>query len=127
MLVLCGVGFSLMSCAVGMALSGDREPNLGAIHIGQDRAIVLMNLGQPSGTFAEEGKRTDSFDLKFGNESSAGRALGHAAMDVMTFGAWEIIGTPIEGFSGSKQSLVIEYDDKDQVTKISSGGEKKQF
>ncbi len=123
----CAICSILMSCAVGMALHGKKEPNLGAIQVGQDRSLVIMNLGQPIQTIAEEGKRIDIFELQFGNEPSAGRALGHGAMDVLTLGAWEVIGTPIEGFSGSKQKLMIEYDENDKVKTITSGTDKPRF
>ncbi len=77
----------LQACSVGMAMSGKPDPNVGALEIGQNRDIVLLNVGQPTKTFAKEGKRTDVFHLERGNQPSAGRALGHAAMDVLTLGA----------------------------------------
>jgi hypothetical protein len=41
-------------------------------------------------------------------------------MDVLTLGAWEIIGTPIEGFQGQKYQATITYDQEDKVMEISS-------
>ncbi len=76
----------LQGCSVGMAMSGQPDPNIGALQIGQKRDIVLLNLGQPTKTSVKEEKRTDVFHLERGNQPSAGRAVGHAAMDVLTLG-----------------------------------------
>jgi hypothetical protein len=32
------------------------------------------------------------------NEPSAGRAIGHGVMDVLTLGLWEIVGTRLKAF-----------------------------
>jgi hypothetical protein len=109
---------ALGGCSVGMAMKGKEDPNIGALAIGQDRGIVLLNVGQPSQTLTTESGRTDVFQLQRGNQQSAGRAVGHAAMDVLTLGAWELIGTPIEGFAGEKFTLTVEYDKNDKVTKV---------
>lgn len=108
----------LTGCSVGMAMSGKPDPNLGVLEIGQSRDIVLLNIGQPTRTSATEKGRTDVFELERGNEQSVGRAAGHAAMDVLTFGLWEIVGTPIEGFTGDKLTLFIEYDENDKVKNL---------
>jgi len=41
-------------------------------------------------------------------------------MDVLTFGIWEVVGTPVEGFQGEKKYLAIMYDENDVVTRIGS-------
>src|SRR5215217_3019284 len=107
-------------CAVGMALSGKSDPNVGVLSLGQDRGIVLLNLGQPSQTLAAATGRTDVFRLERGNEQSIGRATGHAAMDVLTLGLWEVIGTPIEGFSGEDFTITVDYDKNDKVMKVNT-------
>ena len=112
------VSLSLTGCSVGMAMSGKPDPNLGVLEIGQNRDIVLLNIGQPTRTSATENGRTDVFELERGNEQSVGRAAGHAAMDVLTFGLWELVGTPIEGFTGDKITLSIEYDENDKVKSL---------
>lgn len=110
----------LPSCSVGMAMSGRPDPNTGALRIGQARDEVLLHLGQPTKTLAVADGRTDEFHLQRGNQPSTGRAVGHAVMDVLTLGAWEIIGTPVEGFTGETFTLSISYDAEDKVTKIST-------
>jgi hypothetical protein len=68
-----------------------------------------MHLGQPYRTFANEDGRVDTYSVERGNAPSVGRAVGHAVMDLLTFGIWEVIGTPIEGFAGEEFTLTIEY------------------
>lgn len=108
-------------CSMFMAMHGKRDANVGALSIGQDRAIVLANLGQPSKTVTTETGRVDVFELQRGNAPSGGRALAHGAIDVVTLGLWELIGTPIEAMQGESYTLTIEYDKQDKVTKVSTG------
>jgi hypothetical protein len=108
----------LTGCSVGIAMSGKPDPNIGVLSIGQDRGVVLLNLGQPSQTLAVATGRTDVFRLERGNQSSAGRAAGHAVMDLLTLGLWEVVGTPIEGFTGDEFAVTVEYDKSDKVTKV---------
>ena len=120
-LLIISVLLTAASCSVGMAMSGKPDPNTGALHVGQSRDEVLLHLGQPTETFATEDRRTDVYRLERGNQQSPGRAIGHAVMDLLTLGLWEIIGTPVEGFAGEKFTLSIAYDDEDKVTSIKTG------
>lgn len=53
-----------------------------------------------------------------GNEPSAGRAVAHGVMDVLTLGIWEIAGTPIEAIQGETYQATVAYDHQDRVTEI---------
>ncbi len=117
--LLVGVVF-LQACSVGMAMSGQPDPNTGALRIGQARDEVLLHLGQPTQTLATAAGRADEFHLQRGNQPSTGRAVGHAVLDVLTLGAWEIVGTPVEGFTGDTFTLAISYDAEEKVTKITT-------
>ena len=110
--------FFCNGCAVFMAMHGKKDANVGILNIGQDRSVVLVNLGQPTKTVASDTGRMDVFELQRGNTPSGGRALAHGALDLLTFGFWEIIGTPIEAMQGETYTLTIEYDANDKVTKI---------
>lgn len=35
------------------------------------------------------------------------RAAGHGAMDVMTFGLWEVVGTPVEGVISNNRGYIV--------------------
>ncbi len=108
-------------CSVGMAMSGKKDPNLGAFHAGSSRGEVELQMGSPTKTVANaDGTRTDIYEYEIGNEPSAGRAVGHAVMDLLTLGIWEVIGTPVEAFQGEKHELIVHYDRKDKVVGINS-------
>lgn len=121
LLILIMLAFFCTGCAVFMAMHGKRDANIGALQIGQDRAIVLANLGQPAKTAATENGRYDVFELQRGNSPSGGRALAHGAIDLLTLGFWEIIGTPIEAMQGETYTLSVEYDKEDKVKKVITG------
>ena len=121
LVLLIAVSFTCTGCSVFMAMHGKRDANIGALSIGQDRAIVLANLGQPDKTVTTENGRVDVFHLERGNAPSGGRALAHGAIDLFTLGLWELIGTPIEAMQGESYTLTIEYDKQDKVTKVSTG------
>ena len=118
---LLAISFICTGCSMFMALHGKRDANVGALSIGQDRAIVIANLGQPDKTVTTENGRVDIFHLQRGNAPSGGRALAHGAIDVVTLGLWEIIGTPIEAMQGESYTMTVEYDKQDKVTKVFTG------
>jgi hypothetical protein len=109
----------LSACSVGMALSGSDDPDLGAIKVGASRGEVEMHLGSPENSRTlDDGRRADIYEYEIGNEPSAGRAIGHGAMDVLTLGLWEVVGTPIEGVQGERYRATITYDRDDKVLDI---------
>jgi hypothetical protein len=88
----------LTACSVGMAMSGKDSPNLGAVRSGITRGEVEMHLGHPAQTTTQpDGSVISTYNYQVGNDPSAGRAIGHATMDLLTLGLWEVVGTPIEG------------------------------
>lgn len=104
-----------------MAMSGKTSPNLGAVRQGVTRGEVEMHLGQPVQTATQpDGSVINTYVYEVGNEPSAGRAMGHAAMDVLTLGLWEIIGTPVEGIQGEKYQAVVIYAPDNTVKSIST-------
>jgi outer membrane protein assembly factor BamE (lipoprotein component of BamABCDE complex) len=117
----------LSSCSVGMAMSGKEEPNLGMVQVGASRGEIELTLGTPGKTVTlENGNRMDVYEYQVGNTPSAGRAAGHAVMDLLTLGLWEVIGTPVEAMQGDKRTLTIIYDRDDRVLSINSILKKKK-
>lgn len=109
----------LTGCSVGMALSGSSNPDIGSIRVGSTRGEVEMQLGSPVRTHAAKGSsRTDIYQYEIGNEPSAGRAVAHGVMDVLTLGIWEIVGTPIEAVQGDKYEATVTYDEQDRVANV---------
>ena len=110
---------TLTGCSVGMALSGDENPELSVIKVGATRGEVELQLGEPIETqTAEGGGRIDTYEYEIGNEPSAGRAVAHGVADVLTLGIWELVGTPIEAVQGDKYQTKITYGPDDKVTHI---------
>ena len=111
--------FSIAGCSVGMALSGKKEPNLGAFRAGSTRGEVELQLGSPVDTVTRpDGGRTDIYEYQLGNEPSTGRAIGHGVLDLLTLGLWEIVGTPIEAIGITEKRVMIIYDKDDRVLAI---------
>ena len=86
--------------------------NISALAVGQSRDLVILNLGQPTNPWLADNKRMDVFELERGNQQALGRATGHAVMDRLTLGGWELIGTPLEGLAGDTMTRQIEYDEE---------------
>lgn len=109
----------IQACSVGMALSGSENPDLGAIRVGASRGEVELHLGTATKTtLLPDGRHADVYQYEIGNEPSAGRAIGHGVMDVLTFGIWEVVGTPIEAVQGETHNATITYDESDKVADI---------
>lgn len=116
---VCVLCVPISACSVGMALSGKTHPDLGAVKVGASRGEVEMHLGTPvHSSSLQNGNRADIYEYEIGNEPSAGRAVGHAVMDVLTLGIWEVVGTPIEAVQGEKYRATIIYDGNDRVNEI---------
>ena len=112
------VGF-LSGCSVGMAMSGKPTPDLGVVKKNATRGEVELQLGAPvKVSTMENGNVLNVYEYEVGNDPSAGRAVGHAVMDVLTFGIWEVVGTPIEGFQGDKHQVQVEYDENDNIVNV---------
>lgn len=99
-----------------MATQGSHKPDLSALDERAKRNRIETALGQPIKTQREEdGYRIDTYRYEIGNEPSAGRAAGHAALDVLTLGIWELAGTPIEASQGTEYEAIVTYDEQDRV------------
>lgn len=103
-------------CSVYMAMKGKKDPNLSVVKVGVPKQEIEMELGSPTQTTSlDNGARVCIYDYEIGNEPSPGRAAGHAVLDILTIGLWEIVGTPIEGYTGTKYTIKITYDKDDKV------------
>ncbi len=112
----------LKGCSVGMALSGEKDPDLSVVREGTSRAEVEFQLGQPVEVNTKTpGKTSAKYQYTLGNDPSAGRAIAHGAMDVLTFGVWEIVGTPVEAINGKNYEVWITYNDLDKIEHIGRG------
>lgn len=121
-LALCCVALGSNGCSVYMAAAGDEEPNLSNIRKGPSRGEVELALGQPvSIATQKDGGTVATYEYILGNEPSAGRAVGHAVLDLLTLGGWEIIGTPVEAMNqGDKVKVTVMYDNAGNATQVQS-------
>ena len=111
----------LSSCSVGMALSGTEQKDTSVFYQGAHRSFVHAKTGLPSHSIKDkDGKWIDTYIIVKGNETSAGRAIGHGVMDVLTLGLWEVIGTPIEAIAGGEEHVryVLYYDQEDKIETV---------
>lgn len=110
---------SLAGCSVGMALSGKETPDLSVVKIGAAKDDVELQLGQPHKVAElENGAREAAYKFEVGNDPNAIRAIGHGALDVASLGLWEIVGTPIEAYTGDEREVSVTYDEFGIVKKI---------
>lgn len=121
LLVCCGLltAVPLQGCSVGMALSGQENPDLTVVRVGAARAVVEQELGEPiETTTLEDGRRADVYAYELGDPPSGARALGHGALDILTFGVWEIFGTVAEARKGDTYHSTVTYDQSDRIADI---------
>ena len=111
----------LPACSVRMAATGTEEPSLAMCRIGASITEIERELGAPvrSRDLASGGQEC-IYEYELGNEPSPGRAAAHATLDVLSFGLWELIGTPYEAIGGSKYQLIVVYDAEGRATEITS-------
>jgi hypothetical protein len=68
-----------------------------------------------------EGESCDIFKFRQGyrNSTKVARAVFHGTADLLTFGLWEVVGTPVEtGLDGETLSYQVCYDKKNTVTSV---------
>ena len=94
-----------------MALNGDKDPDVTVVKQNAHRTEIEMQLGKPiQVSTAPSGQTTAVYQYEVGKESSAGRAVAHGVMDVLTLGIWEVVGTPVEALKGDTIILTAVYD-----------------
>ena len=99
-------------------MSGTKATDTSILFIGAPRDGVLAKLGPPETSVLEDnGNRTDTYMIIEGNEPSVGRAAMHAGLDVLSFGLWEVIGTPLEMGAGRevKTRYILTYDSDNKI------------
>jgi len=118
-------GLSLLlatsACSVYKASTQPGVKDLGVLHEGTPRAVVISELGVPTMSEQKDGKRVEYYNFKQGYHTGtkAARALFHGAADVFTLGLWEVVGTPIENMNdGTDMSIEIMYDGTDRLEKM---------
>jgi hypothetical protein len=115
---VCGLyAISVLSgCSIGMALSGNKQPNFDYIVVGAPRNQVEAELGHPIATNSlTDGKQEASYKYEMGNSPNTGRAwvYGYAWLSIIG-----ILGEPI-------YSLIELNMGHDEETRIVYGPDNK--
>lgn len=108
-------------CSVFMAARQPDKKDVGIFTEGTRRSLIIAEYGHPTTTDESESGRVDVFKFTQGYSkgTKATRAVTHGAMDVMTFGLWEVIATPAESIAdGTEMAVEVHYDQQDVVTQI---------
>ena len=106
----------LSGCSIGMALSGNKQPNFDYIVVGAPRNQVEAEFGHPVATNSStDGKREAVYKYEMGNSPNTGRAwvYGYALLSIIG-----ILGEPI-------YSLIELTMGHDEETKIVYGPDNK--
>jgi hypothetical protein len=89
---------------------------LSVLRVGAERSQVEAALFTPESEVSlPDGRTQSTYFFEVGNEPSAGRAAVHGVMDILTFGIWELAGTPIEATQGDDMQVVVIYDAASKV------------
>ncbi len=108
-------------CSVFMATKQPSAKNVDMFKVGTPRDMLLAEFGSPATSEVRDGKKSEIFKFVQGYSSGvkAGRAFFHGAADVVTWGLWEVVGTPTEAvFSGNEMAYEVTYDDKDKIDQV---------
>jgi hypothetical protein len=106
----------LSGCSIGMALSGNKQPNFDYIVVGAPRNHVEAELGHPAATNElTEGKQEVTYKYEMGNSPNTGRAWMYGYAWLTLIG---ILGEPI-------YSLIELNMGHDEETRIVYGPDNK--
>lgn len=112
---------STSGCSVFMAAKQPGKKDTTVFREGARRSLIIAEYGHPTTTDQKENGRVDVFKFRQGYSKGvkATRAVTHGAMDVMTLGLWEVLGTPAEAIAdGTEMAVEVQYDENDVVTRI---------
>jgi len=119
---VCGLYAALVlsGCSIGMALSGEKEPNFDYIAVGVPRNQVEAEFGQPAATNGStDGKQEAIYKYEMGNSPNPGRATmwGYAWLTIIG-----ILGEPIYSLielnMGHDEETRIVYGPDNRVLEI---------
>ena len=112
LLLLCTLVL-IEGCSAIMAGKKQTRKDLSVIRVGGNRDDIVAVLGAPyMSSRTEDGGIKDIYKLveNAGTEGTKTFAVvGHTAMDVVTLGLWEIVGTPLEIATQEEATTFILY------------------
>jgi len=123
-LLLCFSLMFLAACtgdASKMAAEQPRAHDMSVLKIGTERARVVAEFGKPLLTEDRNGTTVDLFKFidGYSKGARASRSFFHGAFNVVTFGAWDLVGKPMEGaMDGKDVQVEVEYDKDRRVSRV---------
>ncbi|MGI9298665.1 MAG: hypothetical protein ACR2QC_12320 [Gammaproteobacteria bacterium] len=120
-MTIAAAAFAVSGCAADRALNHPKAKDASVLQAGTDRQVVIAELGAPVHTEEKDGRKTDLFKFIHGIDTGERntRAALHSVGSVITFGAWNLIGNPLEAeFSGDEIRLTVEYDENEKVAAV---------
>lgn len=109
----------LSGCSIGMALSGEKEPNFDYIAVGAPRNQVEAEFGHPATTNGlTDGKQEATYKYEMANSPNTGRAWVNFYVDLATIGLAEPILTVIELVQPHDEETRIVYGSDNRVLEI---------
>jgi hypothetical protein len=112
---------TVTGCSVAMAAHQPSRKDVKFFNQGVPRSLVVAEVGAPITTETRAGKRVEVYAFRQGYSKAArvSRTIGHGAADVMTFGLWEVVGTPTEAaFNGKRVVYEVTYDATDRIENV---------
>jgi hypothetical protein len=111
--------FVLSGCSIGMALSGNKQPNFAYISVGAPRNQVEAEFGLPIATYPlTGGKQEATYRYEMGNSPNTGRAWVNFYVDLATIGLAEPILSIIELLQGHDEETRIVYGPDNRILEI---------
>ena len=109
----------LSGCSIGMALSGNKQPNFDYIVVGAPRNQVEAEFGHPAAiNESGDGKQETIYKYEMGNSPNTGRAWVNFYIDLATIGLAEPILSIIELFQGHDEETRIVYGPDNKILEI---------
>jgi len=110
--LLCTLVFA-QGCSVIMAGKKQVRKDLSVVRVGGDRDDIVHVLGAPYMSMTtDDGGYKDVYKIVENAGTAETKTLaiaGHATMDVVTLGLWEIVGTPLELATQEEATTFILY------------------
>ncbi len=117
LILLCTVMILIQGCSAIMAGKKQTRKDLSVLRVGGNRDDIVQVLGAPyTSTRTADGGCKDIYKLveNAGTKETKTLAIvGHTAMDVVTLGLWEIVGTPLEIATQEEATVFILYYSED--------------
>ena len=109
----------LAGCGVVMEASRPDPVDMKQFVTGEQRSLVVAELGPPTATSHQSDQSCDIYRLYTNGPSTAGRytlTTTEAVADVLTLGLAEVVTTPVEAITqNSKHSVTMCYDNHQQL------------